>query len=172
MENLTNLILLNIFVSWRILIPAVLDKAPGGEASHQLTRAVLHPSVLASWKTIMTIMIFIIIIIIIMSSWWCSWQGWRRKERAGLDWNSINVSPSLAAAKTSPSSHRKSSPSIFWKQPRYLDLFQLINQIPEMTVNLSNPCNSCQHHHPHFVAPCTQLPEPLCQIWGEIRDRR
>ena len=32
-----------------LLPPAVLDKAPGSESSHQLPWAVLHPPVLASW---------------------------------------------------------------------------------------------------------------------------
>ena len=38
-----------IYQDKELLPPAVLDKAPGSESSHQLSRAVLHPPVLAPW---------------------------------------------------------------------------------------------------------------------------
>ena len=38
-----------IYQEKELLPPAVLDKAPSSESSHQLSRAVLHPSVLAPW---------------------------------------------------------------------------------------------------------------------------
>ena len=47
--------------------PAMLDEAPRSETPHQLTRAVLHPSVLAPWNChhhINTTTIVVIIIII------------------------------------------------------------------------------------------------------------
>ena len=39
-----------IYQEKELLPPAVLDKAPGSESSHQLSRAVLHPPVLAPWN--------------------------------------------------------------------------------------------------------------------------
>lgn len=88
--------------------PAMLDEAPRSETSHQLPRAVLHPSVLAPWHChhhqhhhncrnhhhyLHMIFVFITIVTIALSCW-CCWQGEskRCKERDGLDWNSINVS--------------------------------------------------------------------------------